>query len=178
MLDQADLDAMSELERECYWRGSRDLSQVLLALLLGEAPKEVLINLTNKIANFTNVGEGVAMDVFAEESCRAFRFLDLFREPDWIEEEAFDSEGRPILSAYIYGAGENARMRVWCRYCKQWHSHGVGEGHRIAHCSNRNRKYKKTGYFLKSAGDFHDDGSGHINFNVPQFLSDRFRPPD
>ena len=38
--------------------------------------------------------------------------------------------------------------RVWCRHCGAWHYHGVGEGHREAHCTNPASRYNKTGYNL------------------------------
>lgn len=39
-----------------------------------------------------------------------------------------------------------------CPYCKEIHCHGLGEGHRNAHCSNPNSLYLKTGYILKEMG--------------------------
>jgi hypothetical protein len=36
---------------------------------------------------------------------------------------------------------------VWCKYCRRWHVHGPGEGHRLAHCKQRT-PYTATGYNL------------------------------
>jgi len=38
--------------------------------------------------------------------------------------------------------------KFYCKYCKDWHLHGRGLGHRVAHCSNPDSPYKKTGYIL------------------------------
>ena len=46
-------------------------------------------------------------------------------------EEKLDKDGIPILnSIYI----ENSQA-VWCKYCQRWHIHGMGDGHRLAHCT-------------------------------------------
>lgn len=61
----------------------------------------------------------------------------------------------PELPAYDTGK----QLVVWCAYCRDWHSHGRGnggsdgEGHRWAHCiSASNSPYDKTGYFLRYTG--------------------------
>ena len=43
------------------------------------------------------------------------------------------------------------KWSVWCRYCQAWHSHGAGEGHREAHCTERNSPYVAIGYNLTLA---------------------------
>lgn len=53
----------------------------------------------------------------------------------------------PVLPAY---AVKN-RWYVWCSDCREWHSHGAGEGHREAHC-NRPTRYLRSGYNLALAG--------------------------
>jgi|GEM_PF-2785383 len=45
----------------------------------------------------------------------------------------------------IYGYG----MKFWCPYCKTWHLHGIGNGHRVEHCTAINSPFKEHGYFLK-----------------------------
>jgi hypothetical protein len=41
----------------------------------------------------------------------------------------------PTLPAYSRrGTGGAVRWLVWCRHCQIWHYHGVGDGHREAHC--------------------------------------------
>jgi hypothetical protein len=47
-------------------------------------------------------------------------------------------------------------VRFFCDYCKQYHRHGVPGGlseneHRLAHCTNPDSPYRKTGYILKLA---------------------------
>jgi len=46
----------------------------------------------------------------------------------------------------------------WCKYCKCWHYHGEGNGHRISHCmfhESGRRDYKdgtpydKYGYYIE-----------------------------
>ena len=43
--------------------------------------------------------------------------------------------------------------RFFCPYCGHWHTHGVGEGWRVAHCTDAGRRdespYPYTGYYLK-----------------------------
>ena len=61
----------------------------------------------------------------------------------------------PTLPAYDTGR----HIVVWCRYCRDWHSHGRGaggsdgDGHRWAHCFCTPRTpYDETGYFLQYVG--------------------------
>lgn len=58
--------------------------------------------------------------------------------------EVINGRAYPVLPAVPWDYG----LRVWCKHCKQWHHHGVGEGHRLAHCFNET-PYTKTGYILK-----------------------------
>jgi len=44
----------------------------------------------------------------------------------------------------IYGYG----MKFWCSYCKKWHLHGIGNGHRVAHC-NFSSPLHDHGYKIK-----------------------------
>jgi len=37
--------------------------------------------------------------------------------------------------------------KVYCVYCKRWHLHGRGLGHRVAHCCSESLYYE-TGYVL------------------------------
>ena len=45
-------------------------------------------------------------------------------------------------------------LKFWCPFCKAWHHHGVGEGHRVEHCSYQVGKtplpspFKKEGYVI------------------------------
>ena len=48
-------------------------------------------------------------------------------------------------------------QRIWCRHCACWHRHGVGEGHRVAHCVPAASPYKDGGYILVDAGPFTED---------------------
>ena len=38
--------------------------------------------------------------------------------------------------------------KVFCGYCRKFHLHGIGLGHKVAHCCNENSPYNKTGYVL------------------------------
>ena len=38
--------------------------------------------------------------------------------------------------------------KIFCGYCNDFHLHGRGLGHRVAHCNNRQSPYNKTGYVL------------------------------
>jgi len=35
-----------------------------------------------------------------------------------------------------------------CKYCNKIHTHGIGLGHRHAHCNNPESPYLETGYVL------------------------------
>ena len=51
----------------------------------------------------------------------------------------------PALPAYPRTDG--AGLRVWCAWCRRWHLHGIGYGHRAAHCSPPS-PYTESGYVL------------------------------
>ena len=40
-------------------------------------------------------------------------------------------------------------MRFWCPFCKEWHYHGKGNGHRGAHCTADDSPFNQTGYELR-----------------------------
>ena len=40
--------------------------------------------------------------------------------------------------------------RAWCPYCRRYHIHGAGEGHRVAHCLDDASPFDGTGYYLVS----------------------------
>lgn len=40
-------------------------------------------------------------------------------------------------------------IEVWCNFCNKWHRHGIGEGHRVAHCHSEKSPYARTGYIIK-----------------------------
>lgn len=52
----------------------------------------------------------------------------------------------PTLDAY---AVSKTSWCVWCHWCENWHTHGSGEGHRVAHCACRLSPYQDTGYNLR-----------------------------
>jgi len=79
--------------------------------------------------------------------------------------ERMGPDGIPILGAvawkfgrrevYADGTSADGGWRTWCRYCKVWHHHGAGPGHRVAHCFDHDRggkriqsPYRQTGYIL------------------------------
>jgi hypothetical protein len=39
-------------------------------------------------------------------------------------------------------------MKFYCEFCRKNHNHGIGEGHRIAHCHNPKSPFDKTGYII------------------------------
>ena len=39
-------------------------------------------------------------------------------------------------------------LKFHCKYCKREHKHGIGHGHRGAHCSNPDSPYRETGYYI------------------------------
>lgn len=66
--------------------------------------------------------------------------------------------GIPVLPGYIQDAGTKfANLRVWCRWCCHWHTHGVtvpvGETtHRVAHCHATDSPFQDTGYWIEVTG--------------------------
>ena len=58
-----------------------------------------------------------------------------------------DTASAPTLPALDAG---NGQLRVWCAYCKRYHLHGGGGGHRVAHC-DKVTPYSVTGYILEIA---------------------------
>jgi hypothetical protein len=54
----------------------------------------------------------------------------------------------PVLTAEAVKIKGRERWRVWCAHCNVHHLHGVGEGHREAHCNDTASPYWKRGYNL------------------------------
>lgn len=42
----------------------------------------------------------------------------------------------------------NKSLKVWCPFCRKNHIHGIGGGHRNAHCI-KPTPFTETGYILK-----------------------------
>lgn len=61
----------------------------------------------------------------------------------------------PTLAAFEVVVDGVRLWRVWCQHCQQWHHHGAGEGHRIAHCKG-DSPYREHGYNLAFAGQWHE----------------------
>lgn len=70
--------------------------------------------------------------------------------------ELFDKDGFPYLIGIKNRGGKNIEqysIKIWCKYCNIWHQHGMGAGHRIAHCNSfpirqESTLYDEKGYFL------------------------------
>lgn len=62
-------------------------------------------------------------------------------------EEVFDDRGYPVVEAIR----DDLRgfLKFYCRYCKAWHFHGAGDGHRVAHCWYDDSPYLQHGYVLR-----------------------------
>jgi len=71
----------------------------------------------------------------------------------------------PILDAYL--SCPEGHLAVWCIYCRCWHYHGAGDGHRVAHCDRDDSPYQKTGYTLRQTG-----------LAVPRYKNGKHRPPE
>lgn len=62
--------------------------------------------------------------------------------------------GVPVLACFGTGSEQYAG---WCPFCRRGHYHGLGEGHRVAHCTNEASPFKEGlqqwphGYTLKRA---------------------------
>lgn len=58
----------------------------------------------------------------------------------------------PVLLSIHQVVNGTEYFRAWCPFCKKWHYHGPGEGHRVAHCGDESRSpFRETGYILKDA---------------------------
>lgn len=54
------------------------------------------------------------------------------------------TDGMPVLQAYETTGG----LRAWCPFCVTYHTHGAGDGHRMAHCA-KSTPFTQTGYELQ-----------------------------
>lgn len=61
-------------------------------------------------------------------------------------------DGVPVLPGFIDQRARAADLRVWCRWCCHWHTHGaVPAGtvvHRLAHCYAPDSAYRQSGYWI------------------------------
>lgn len=69
-------------------------------------------------------------------------------------------DGIPVLDGFIERrtagvSGPPAMLlRIWCRWCCTWHTHGLGTGapgdytHRVQHCYARDSEYQQHGYWV------------------------------
>ena len=55
--------------------------------------------------------------------------------------------------------GGSPIWRFFCRYCNCSHTHGVGAGRRVAHCTNKDSPYRRIGYELRLAPQFEEGES-------------------
>ena len=51
----------------------------------------------------------------------------------------------PIIEVYPI---DSQRVKFWCDKCKRYHTHGLPEGHRSAHCGP-NPGFRETGYMIR-----------------------------
>ena len=66
-----------------------------------------------------------------------------------VEELAFTDVPRLPASA-----GPSGRSwRVWCRFCRKWHTHAPEPGHAWAHCTEAGSPYLLTGSVLYEEED-------------------------
>jgi hypothetical protein len=40
-------------------------------------------------------------------------------------------------------------MKFWCPWCKKMHLHGIGDGHRAAHCTASNSPFNESDYVIQ-----------------------------
>jgi len=72
-----------------------------------------------------------------------------------IAQESLGPDGIPCLAAVPRDRPLDSQghvgLRVWCKFCVAWHLHGMGYGHRVAHCVAAESPYNQTGYYLVAA---------------------------
>ncbi|EEL38300.1 hypothetical protein bcere0020_43510 [Bacillus cereus Rock3-29] len=56
---------------------------------------------------------------------------------------------KKVPSVLAIERDEKGNLSTWCQYCRKFHHHGTGEGHRDAHCIEEDSPYIRTGYILK-----------------------------
>ena len=85
----------------------------------------------------------------------------------------------PVLEAF---ESETGHLYVWCWHCGRWHTHGPGEGHRVAHCQDPQSPYMRTGYILRKKGPLPEKLARAIrkrlersNYHIQQILIERRR---
>jgi hypothetical protein len=77
-----------------------------------------------------------------------------------IDDVAVVNLDAPVLPAFATLRDGSVYWLVWCRHCEVWHRHGPAEGHREAHCQDRESPYWRTGYNLAFAGQWQDRPAG------------------
>ena len=79
--------------------------------------------------------------------------------------DLYRRDGIEVLPAFR--ERECGMWRVWCRYCKAWHTHSPEFGHREAHChdlfirrkvipAHEHSGYHEKGYAVAFAGEWKD----------------------
>jgi hypothetical protein len=62
--------------------------------------------------------------------------------------------GKPALAGYVQQHTQGTSLRVWCRWCCRWHTHGLADSHvghfthRSADCTALDSPYKDGGYYV------------------------------
>jgi len=69
------------------------------------------------------------------------------KHSDIIENANFDKCIEPPLIE-CEADKDGVHYKFYCKYCGEYHIHGIGEGHRLSHCTWPS-PYKDTGYILK-----------------------------
>lgn len=65
---------------------------------------------------------------------------------EWNERREASKMKIPVLMAVE--RNKEGHLSVWCPYCERWHHHGIGEGHKAAHCDG-DSPFRQTGYIIK-----------------------------
>ncbi|GEK04451.1 hypothetical protein [Streptomyces sp. 1-11] len=71
---------------------------------------------------------------------------------------ARSNDTTPVLPSFLEPHAHGHSLRVWCRWCCDWHSHGhddtpVGDTtHRGAHCYAPDSEYNETDYWIRVTG--------------------------
>lgn len=57
---------------------------------------------------------------------------------------------KPLIVKALPRFDQVPGFQFFCPWCKRWHLHGIGEGHRGEHCSvNSDSPFLEMGYVLK-----------------------------
>ena len=75
--------------------------------------------------------------------------LDQIPGPWYVAHPSDLVNGLRVPSVFAVDDGNGITCSFYCRWCDKRHLHGLGEGHRVAHCLCDDSPLRLTGYNIK-----------------------------